>query len=323
MLALMIQCLLWCGGCKRADSPPDASGEAQSDQATQATDALSDELRIVSLSPAITRMLIDLGVGEQIIAVGRFDPVAPAGADQVGDLYSINYEALFAAEPTHIFIQPQQNQIPRRLVSLADSSGVSLHAYRIDTVDDALAGLVDGPVLHGRPVGGALNMAEQARELAQRVRRKLNALRSATASTDPPNLLLLVGLNPMTAVGPGTFLDELIESAGAHNAAASYAIGWPVIDREAVLAMQPDVIVLVSGTQDESGPIEAPAALRGLGLESVAEGRIIRLADPAALLPSTAMPHIAEQLVSLIHPPARVETIQARLAHEHAPNDDH
>jgi iron complex transport system substrate-binding protein len=323
LAGMVIVVLLITGGCEPTD-PPRAAGQAgHNAPADSPASPLSDDLRIVSLSPAVTQMLIDLGLGQSIVAVGRFDPVAPAGAVEVGDLYSINYEALFATDPAHIFIQPQQNRIPGRLGALAQASGATLHAYRIDTVDDALAALAEGPALHGEPVGSALGMEEQARDLARSVRHQLDALRQATASDDLPSLLLLVGLNPMTAVGPGTFLDELIVSAGATNAAASYAIGWPVVDTEAVLAMQPDVIVLVSGTEGPSGPIAAPPALAGLGLEAVADGKIIRLADPAALLPSTAMPRIAGQLLRLIHPPASVESIHARLAHEHAPDHDH
>ena len=40
--------------------------------------------RIVTLSPVVTQVLIELGLGDEIVAVGDLDPLAPAGVPSVG-----------------------------------------------------------------------------------------------------------------------------------------------------------------------------------------------------------------------------------------------
>ncbi len=54
---------------------------------------------------------------------------------------------------------------------------------------------------------------------------------------------MLVGHQPIVAVGPGTFLDDLLKIAGAENIADASAQQWPQLSIEYIVAMRPEVII--------------------------------------------------------------------------------
>jgi iron complex transport system substrate-binding protein len=60
--------------------------------------------------------------------------------------------------------------------------------------------------------------------------------------------LLIVSLQPLIVVGSGTFLAELIEYAGGQNLAAGSLSTYPTFSREAVVAGNPDVLLVMTDT---------------------------------------------------------------------------
>jgi iron complex transport system substrate-binding protein len=270
-------------------------------------------LRIVSLSPAITQMVQELGLGQEIVAVGAYDPAAPAGVPVVGDLFQLDYEKLIAVQPTHIFLQPGQQGVPPLLANLARRKGWTLCAYSIHRIDDALYALHDpaGPN-PSACVGEVLQVGPIARSVAGDLRRRLVALGRLLEKEPRPRVLLLVGLDPITAAGPDTFLGEMLEIAGGANVLAPGGNSYPVLDKERVLALAPESVVCVHSTEpgDDTGGRKTDP-LAGLDLPAARSRRIFHLRDRLALLPSTSMPRIAARLASLLHPERSLEIERA------------
>lgn len=251
--------------------------------------------RIVSLSPAITQMLDDLGRSDDVVGVGEFDPVAPPRARIVGDLRAIDYEALLAVEPTAVLLQPGVEGVPDRLASLAERLGFQVHSFDIETLDDALTALTTG-------VGEAAGDSEAAAGLAERVRSQMQEIASFTDDLDRPRVLLAVGLSPyVTAAAPGTFLDEALAAAGGRNAVEQADILYPEFDHERLLALDPDVIVYMTSRARDNAAVDLP--------EPLAE-RLVVLEDEAALLPSTSLPRVTAQLAGLIHAEVQEEAAE-------------
>jgi iron complex transport system substrate-binding protein len=69
---------------------------------------------------------------------------------------------------------------------------------------------------------------------------------------------MLLSLSPIVAIGPGTFLDELITLANGRNIAHTSATAYPLLSREEILRRQPDVIIatndIVRSTDDVLSP---------------------------------------------------------------------
>ena len=58
--------------------------------------------------------------------------------------------------------------------------------------------------------------------------------------------LLIVSLQPLIVVGSKSFLAELLELAGGDNIAGSSPSTYPTLSREAVVAANPDIIIVMS-----------------------------------------------------------------------------
>ncbi|MBN1441980.1 MAG: ABC transporter substrate-binding protein [Planctomycetes bacterium] len=283
--------------------PSGAPGE--SEEPGERSASAGAGLRIVSLSPAVTQMVRDLGLESSIVAAGRYDPVAPREAEVVGDLYQLDYEKLLRLRPDHIFLQPGRPGVPARLERMAADHGWRLHHYQIHKVEDVLRALHSSEGSAGQTgVGEALGAAEKAAALAAKLRDDLERLSALTRGRRAPRTLLLFGLDPLTGVGRETFLGEMLEIAGGDNALPAGGPPYPVLDREKLLALAPEAIVVIRSTDASPDPsVEQPSRyLAGLRVPAVHSGAIACLEDRLALLPSTSMARIAARLAEILHP---------------------
>jgi len=265
----------------------------------------------VSMSPAVTQMLIELGFRDEIVGIGRYDPIDLPGVDVVGDSVHMDYEKLVAARPTHVLLQPERSVgLPQRLVELGERHAWTIGRVHIDTVDDVLRVLYD-PANPRVSVGGYIDEQEAAAGLRSRIETQLAQLRAwsdTLGQDDRPRVLIAFRTEPLGVVGRDTFLDEMLRLAGGVNAIeAGYYLN---ADRERVLAAQPDVIMLmtspaeyteaqVSGWRDAMKELDVPAGRTG---------RIVVIRDALAKVPSTSVARIAAEMARRLHPD-RVEAI--------------
>lgn len=299
-LWLLMVCTLALAGCGDA-----ADGGAVGEQ----------EQRIVTLAPAVSQMLMDLGVGDRIVGVGENDMAAPPGVPIVGHFTDVNTEALLKVRPTHVFAMSASAGPPPRLRDMAAAGQFQFvdYGYPRDLGDvlDVLAP-ADGAEPIGPPtLGEVVGEPDAASALRRRIEQQLQQLAALTSEQDSPRVLMVIGVDPLMASGPGTVHDELLAYAGGSNAIASGGTAV-TFDREALVALQPDVILLL---QPGAPPLRENdprlASLRGLPIPAVQNNRIVLLNDPLVLLPSTSLVHIAGQMAAAIHPELsqQIETI--------------
>ncbi|HNW93559.1 MAG TPA: cobalamin-binding protein, partial [bacterium] len=110
-----------------------------------------------------------------------------------------------------------------------------------------------------------------------------------------------VGTDPLVAVGAGSFLNEVIGLAGGENLTAAAASAYPRYSREAVLTLNPEVIVMV-----DMGNMSAAEARRwqALGVVSAAKsGRLHLLKAQELCIPTPRhLAASARRLAALFHP---------------------
>lgn len=191
--------------------------------------------RIVSLAPAVTETIFALGAGSELVGVSDYCDYPPAARNlpRVGSYLTPNVEQIIALTPTLIIgADLSSNQ---REISALDAMG-----YRTATVaDNSIAEIEDGI----ERIGILTGREQTARRLTAAVSRELDATRARVAGLKPRRVLMVVGHQPMVAVGPGTYLDQLIGLAGGINIAAGAAETWPRLSIEYIIAMKPEVIL--------------------------------------------------------------------------------
>lgn len=196
--------------------------------------------RIVSTSRAITETLFALGLGERVVGVSQFCtyPKEAAARPKVGTFMKPDPEAIARLSPDLVFVHDGIDSLEGRLTALGLRTVVVDRGSRLAGVYSIV-----------ETIGTAANVPERATALIAELRAGIARLRHAAAGKPRPRVLLIVGRRPGTltdivAVGPASYLGELLEVAGGTN--VFDAPGFPAYSRislETVIRQRPDVIV--------------------------------------------------------------------------------
>jgi ABC-type Fe3+-hydroxamate transport system substrate-binding protein len=248
--------------------------------------------RLAVLSPALGVILDDLGRAE--LAVGRhgFDVALDPALPVVGNEHGIDYEALLGADPTHVLMERGARGRPRRLVELAASRGWTIRARPMLSLNDVRGAILwlDGLTTDDPP-------SPRADELVARFDRAMRAPPEVGAALG--RTLTLAWTDPVGVMGPGSFHYELVErlgGVGLPREGAAY-ISMTVED---VVRLAPDSLVVLAPGRRPDAWRELLGPLEGRGLRAEASGRVFVVTDEGALLPSTRLVGVAEELVSRV-----------------------
>ena len=126
------------------------------------------------------------------------------------------------------------------------SSGISAFVSHPRSIEGILKSITDVGILTSR--------ASIADSLVRFLLQRRDELIRQAATHQKKTVLMLLSLNPIVAIGPGTFLDELITLANGTNIAHNSTTAYPLLSREEILRRQPDVIIatndIVRSTDD-------------------------------------------------------------------------
>jgi iron complex transport system substrate-binding protein len=190
-------------------------------------------LRVVSLVPSVTEIMY--AVGAEKLLVGNTNqcnsPEAAKSVYKVGDFMSPDLERIVALCPSLVFLTlPMHRQMLEKLnemkvpVYVSRPADIEAVFKEIDTVSQLL----------GRRASGE--------SLVAAMRRRLDSI---PAFADTPGVYVEISGTPLMTAGGGTFINELLARAGGRNVFASSVQEYPVVDPEAVLAADPEVILLL------------------------------------------------------------------------------
>jgi iron complex transport system substrate-binding protein len=113
--------------------------------------------------------------------------------------------------------------------------------------------------------------------------------------------LLLFGLTPIVAAGPGGFPDEMLRRAGGENVVTAGG-AYPAMGLEHVLALDPDVVV-DAAWGDGGGTARVTADSPGWReLRAVKAGRVVTLRDEVVLRPGPRVAEGLRLLAKALHP---------------------
>lgn len=260
-------------------------------------------MRIVCLSPALTDILLALGLGDRIVGRDTWESQLPAEVPRVGDLTSANLEALLALEPTDVVIQARRAGAPGGLESIAAARGWRLVNLQIDALADvrqAVEQLVEELTFSGERDERRRDIRSEAQRLVEELDNALRPIPPEIADRLGP-VMLLYSTDPPSAFGPGSYLSDMLDRLGGRNALSGGA--WQELDAERVRGVDPWAIILVQsensgGSRDAAEPL--PPALARLDLTCASAGRVALLRHPRALLPGASLIEVAAELRAIL-----------------------
>lgn len=225
----------------------------------------------VSLAPSITEMLFAMGMGDHLVAVTEWcDYPAEAmalrdGGYHIGAMDRPNREHIAALRPDLILgstLTP-----PEMFDTLEQRPRTVAVAFRHERFADVLKDIGTIGRITGVP-GKALRLVRELEAAADAIDAQLETVRSAPM----PKVLVLLSvesdLQPGWAPGGATWIHDLIERSHGRNVAATMGKSWGDVSFEALLAMDPDVI-LVQDAAGENGRRQLRDAIGQIPYHSV------------------------------------------------------
>src|SRR5579862_376049 len=230
-------------------------------------------LRIVSLTPGATEMLFAAGAGAELIATVEYSDEPPAArhVPRIGDVAAVDMERLVALRPDVVVAWPAGGN-PAQREKIA-ALHIPLYQQQIERLADIPASL--------RRLGALAGTQAAAERAARDLEARLAALTRAygAAGARRPTVLLQVWNRPVYTVGGHHLMSDALELCGARNVFADLAEAGPVVDTEAVIARNPDIILAAAP------PGEGAAWLadwqRFPSLAAVRNGRLVAFEDQA------------------------------------------
>jgi iron complex transport system substrate-binding protein len=249
--------------------------------------------RLVSLAPSITEVIYALGAGDRLVGVcGQCDhPAAVTRLPRVGGYLAPSVEATLGVRPDLVLAVPSPGN--REAVRAIERAGIRVLIVHDRTLADLWASI--------RDVSGALGLGEAGDRLAADLKAGLDGVHARVAGLPTRRVLVIVGHDPLVAVGRDTLQDELVAIAGGVNVAADAGSVWPRLTLELVVARAPEVIVDAAMGNESAGR----ALFAGLTtVPAVQQGRIVTLPTDALFRAGPRVPEAARALGAAIHPEA-------------------
>ena len=246
-------------------------------------------LRVVSLNPSLTAILLALGAGEDLVGVddwsGREHPEV-AALPRVGGLFNPSLESVVALDPDLVVLVPsaQQRALRDRLRSL----GIRVEELPNIELEELLASI--------EVLGALVGRRDRAMARVEAIRRAWREAARASAERRPVRTVVVIQRDPLYVVGRGSFLHAMLRAAGAENPGAEFEEPYPRTDLEWLVAASPELILDAS-----DGSESAPAYWsRWPSLPAVASGRVVAIPASQVTLPGPYLDRGLEVLAEAI-----------------------
>ncbi len=251
-------------------------------------------MRIVSLAPSVTETLFALGAGPSVAGVSDYCDYPPAvrALPRVGSFLTPNLEAIIALRPTLVIGLGLSSDV--RQIRALKSMG-----YPVLLVRDGSLEEIDASI---EAVGARIGREAEARRLVAQISAQIDSVRARLSTVKSERALMLVGHQPIVAVGRGTYLDELLQIAHAENIAAPANEEWPHLSMEYIIAMRPEVIL--DGSMGNDTTLSSGFWDMYPAIPAVREHRIFGYPESPILHSGPRVGDSLEMIARMIHPEA-------------------
>ncbi|BBE09317.1 Vitamin B12 ABC transporter, B12-binding component BtuF [Mycoavidus cysteinexigens] len=201
--------------------------------------------RVISLAPHITELIYAAGGGAALRGAVMYSdyPEAAKQLPRVGDYQALDLERIIALKPD-LVIAWRYGNVERQLEALRQLN-IPIFYSAPHQLDDIALTLEN--------FGALLGARATAAQAATLLRAEIKALRQRYAQSTPIRVFYQISERPLITLNGKQVVSEVIALCGGRNVFAHLAPVAPVISAEAVLAADPQAIIvtLPSGSTTE------------------------------------------------------------------------
>lgn len=226
--------------------------------------------RVIGVGGSVTETIYALGAGDRLVARDTTStyPEAAMTLPDVGYMRRLSPEGVLSVAPDLIIAE--EGAGPAETVQILEEAAIPF--VTIPAGFDSL-----GVAAKIRAVGAALGLEDKADILARDIEARIGEVAAKSEAIDTPVRVLFVlsaAGGRLMASGQGTAADAVIGLAGGVNAVEGFP-GYKQLTDEAVLAAQPDVILMMD--RGPGGPHDAEAVLEHPAIAITPAGQAKRL----------------------------------------------
>jgi ABC-type Fe3+-hydroxamate transport system substrate-binding protein len=194
-------------------------------------------MRIISLVPSQTELLVDLGLIDRLVGVTKFCVHPPGITKQkriIGGTKNLRLDDIRALRPDLIIANKEENE-RTQVEELAAEFPVWVSD--ITQISDAYRMI--------RDVGQLTQTSNTALQILAEIEVKQQTLLQAASTSTPKKVLYLIWRDPWMSVGRDTFIHDMLSSCGWQNVVADRH-RYPSLSDMEIRALQPELVLLSS-----------------------------------------------------------------------------
>ena len=256
--------------------------------------------RIISTSPSITEILFALGLKDRIVAVTDFctHPEEACLLPSIGGVLNPDIETIVSLTPDLIIHQSDSAKMEKNIKNL----GIPTFSIKVRTISDIFESI--------NRLGKKLNCQKAAKNLLLLLKGKIDGFKQRLLGRSPKKVLLLLGdssdpARDLYAVGPGTFLNELLVLSGGKNILQKSKAQYPKLSKEYIIKQSPEIII-EAGPKSNLSQKEIDYRVKQWNrfptIQAVRDKRIYFIGADYILIPGPRLVKILENFVEVIHP---------------------
>jgi iron complex transport system substrate-binding protein len=299
LLSVLLLLALLVSACTSAATPaatPTASPIVMTDGLGRTVTLAQPAQRVVSLAPSNTEILFAVGAGSQVVGRDNFSNYPPEALELpgLGDFMGFSIEQIVALNPDLVLLAEIH---PPELVKSLEDAGLTVYYLKNPLAMEEMYPML---ITVGELTGHKAEAEALVTQLSLRVAVVQQKL--ANIKERPTVFYEIDGTDPSKpwTTGSGTFIDTLLEMAKAENVGRAMDSQYGQMSIEALLAADPDFILL--GDANFGVTPEQVAARPGWGeLTAVKEGRVLPFNDDLASRPGPRLVDGLEELARLLH----------------------
>lgn len=190
--------------------------------------------RVITLSPHLAELACAAGGCDKLVGVVAWSdfPERVKQLPQVGDAWAVSVEQIVGLRPD--LVLAWDGGTPRETIERLRGLGLRVEPVAIRTLEDVPGALGRIGTLLGTTQGGAVAAQYTAR---------LRALRARHAAAAKVRVLYQIEANPPYSVNRDSPISQAIELCGGTNVFADLPMLAAPVDREAILARDPQVVL--------------------------------------------------------------------------------
>lgn len=235
--------------------------------------------KIVAVGGSVTETVYALGAGENLVGTDTSSvfPEAATKLPQVGYQRTLSAEGVISLKPSLVIVLPEAG--PPTAVQQIENAGIKVLRVNNEST-------IEGTKTKIRQIAEALNRKEKGEEVIKKLESDLAEAEKIVASKNTKPKVIFIfsrGAGATQVGGTNTPADSIIKMAGGINAVTEFSEYKPLTP-EAMVAAQPDIILLPTRGLQTIGGIDAVLSLPGVAEIPAGKNKKIISVDDMLLL---------------------------------------